>query len=723
MKKTTYYSVILFIALLILKFTTQTCSALDIEGATNACQSECITYKVIDGNGGPYHWVIDKGLPAFTSGKEVTICWKGNDTGNISLTDLSNQQQITKAINIYETPQTELDLETNPIACEYETECGGAYYCGEFSSTSISNVDTLGTLKGQNCFEFWGEGPYSISFSDYFKYELNAADSFILSLYSEPTIGEVEIIFSSDDTLIVYTPPSDFTGIITFNMGFGLFKKNGSGHTDISSFHFIINCDYNYQLGQDISVTNCAKVCKNSLETYSVLFKDGNTYQWMVEGAENFVPDNEKAAIQWGDAGIGLIKILEENPNGCQDSLIFCVEILEGTSAVFQTNPPTNNGILNACSGQTVYFENMSSNAEEYFWDFGDGYFSDDFDAQHIYETSGQYTVQLITGSDCACRDTSSIVVLVEDALVPEITCLGTVCQNMQNTYYADANCNTFYWTVSDEGNIVDGGGNNDDFVTVEWTTGYEGSISLQTENCNGDYCSLPITAKIPILSNNAISIQGDMEVCEKVYAYYEVPFFDATEYYWEISGLGLIKEGQGSNHIQVYWPSDSTSTNQTKVVKVSYENCYLECGGQAELEVNFKPNFTVNVRKDICNNGIMSASAFEESNLDDVQCDWHLITPDGTKITDFQTNTASFEANIPAGYDIGSYSLEAVPINSSNFCNKSIVQYFNVHEAPMTPTDIIGTKFVCPGKTYNYQVVVPEQTGKLLLGRERRNK
>jgi PKD repeat protein len=57
--------------------------------------------------------------------------------------------------------------------------------------------------------------------------------------------------------------------------------------------------------------------------------------------------------------------------------------------------------------GLNVYFQNESNLADSYYWDFGDGYFSDLEDPWHAYETDLNYLVCLMItnecGSDTAC--------------------------------------------------------------------------------------------------------------------------------------------------------------------------------------------------------------------------------------------------------------------------------------------------------------------------------
>ncbi len=75
-------------------------------------------------------------------------------------------------------------------------------------------------------------------------------------------------------------------------------------------------------------------------------------------------------------------------------SLLFLFSAL----ILFSCGKPISNFTYNVNDNHapaTVTFENNSSNAEEYYWDFGDGSNSDKESPTHEYKTSGNYTVVL----------------------------------------------------------------------------------------------------------------------------------------------------------------------------------------------------------------------------------------------------------------------------------------------------------------------------------------
>ncbi len=68
---------------------------------------------------------------------------------------------------------------------------------------------------------------------------------------------------------------------------------------------------------------------------------------------------------------------------------------------------------LSASVPLTVSFTNLSTNADSYLWDFGDGSTSTQTNPQHTYTTKGSFTVKLTATNKGACSNTVSLGKLV----------------------------------------------------------------------------------------------------------------------------------------------------------------------------------------------------------------------------------------------------------------------------------------------------------------------
>jgi PKD repeat protein len=65
----------------------------------------------------------------------------------------------------------------------------------------------------------------------------------------------------------------------------------------------------------------------------------------------------------------------------------------------------------------SVYFENDSYQADQYYWDFGDGYYSSLRDPWHMYDYPGYYIVCLTTWNSCGSDDYCEIIDLSLQAM------------------------------------------------------------------------------------------------------------------------------------------------------------------------------------------------------------------------------------------------------------------------------------------------------------------
>jgi gliding motility-associated-like protein len=61
------------------------------------------------------------------------------------------------------------------------------------------------------------------------------------------------------------------------------------------------------------------------------------------------------------------------------------------------------NGPNNVCLNDSIEFVNSSVGGSLYFWDFGDGVLSTDFEPKHAYDSAGSYTVQLVIFDSVSC--------------------------------------------------------------------------------------------------------------------------------------------------------------------------------------------------------------------------------------------------------------------------------------------------------------------------------
>ena len=108
--------------------------------------------------------------------------------------------------------------------------------------------------------------------------------------------------------------------------------------------------------------------------------------------------------------GIGTynVRLIARDTNTCNrvdTSAFFTIRIVNKPTAAFSwgPNPPQEN--------VPVQFTNLSTDATRYLWYFGDGDSSTAVNPLHAYNSTGQFTVDLIAFNDAGCSDTATDIV------------------------------------------------------------------------------------------------------------------------------------------------------------------------------------------------------------------------------------------------------------------------------------------------------------------------
>ncbi len=96
------------------------------------------------------------------------------------------------------------------------------------------------------------------------------------------------------------------------------------------------------------------------------------------------------------------------NANNCNLGLFKFDFQLAALNVDFDISEPV------VCVGEEVIFTNLTTAADDFFWDFGDGTTSDEVSPSHSYENPGIYEVSLLATSDEGCLPADSITKIVE---------------------------------------------------------------------------------------------------------------------------------------------------------------------------------------------------------------------------------------------------------------------------------------------------------------------
>jgi gliding motility-associated-like protein len=445
---------------------------------------------------------------------------------------------------------------------------------------------------------------------------------------------------------------------------------------------------------------DCEKVCAGSTVTYTLTDSLFTIESVQVSGSDNFTIFGNRVEVTWENAGFGSLLLLITGPCGSEQQVFTCTEVLENPSADFKTLPEASGDTLFICQGQSVQFLNNSQAAETFFWSFGDGNTSAEGQPSHRYELPGTYTATLSAFNECECVDEARLTIVVEEGEVPIVDCVGTLCAGQTGTYEATTDCSTYTWSVTGNGTIVDGGGPQDDFISVEWNEGPAGTVFLEVSDCpDPSSCTGTFEAQVPILADT-IAINGSTNVCRAGTSVYSIAPYAGTAMTWSTSGFGTILEGQGTNEIIVEWVN--FLPNQPQWVAVELNNCYLGCIASDTLPVRITPGLILEAPLEACAGDTIDIDALSIPNGSPVSSTWVLqnATGDTVSINNSPTDTWS----LPLDFADGLYEVTATPETGSGYCLMQTSAILRV--LPVVPAieNIQGARQICPGQVYTYE-------------------
>ncbi len=136
----------------------------------------------------------------------------------------------------------------------------------------------------------------------------------------------------------------------------------------------------------------------------------GTGYLWNF--GDGGVSANEEPVYTYYIPGTYTVSLLVTGPGGSEivvrDTII---NVYPNATAYYTANPEIVN------TGDPVFFYNLSNQADEFFWDFGDGITSQDSDPIHIYQETGTFPVSLIANNEYNCPDTFRL----QDAVLVDV--------------------------------------------------------------------------------------------------------------------------------------------------------------------------------------------------------------------------------------------------------------------------------------------------------------
>ncbi|MCF8237032.1 MAG: gliding motility-associated C-terminal domain-containing protein [Saprospiraceae bacterium] len=284
------------------------------------------------------------------------------------------------------------------------------------------------------------------------------------------------------------------------------------------------------------------------------------------------------------------------------------------------------------CDDYQVAFGNTSTNANSYFWDFGDPTTTTDtsssFEPFYTYpDSTGFYTVMLIAKAGDFCSDTTfQTIFLQKNSIDPGMEVLVPLCEDSLVVWFNDTSTDSispivkWNWTITPDNNPIIQFSNEQNQWTFPSTT--SAIVNLKVESANGCKATLIDTFQLNILEVPDL-ISDTLNLC-----YLETTFlnpnFDPNLFYTWSPPDGILGSLTEPNpEIQV-----TKTTNYTVAVTDSTGLCIVEKTANL-MAIGLLPEISLVVEIPSCTDSIVLATTLDSIPPDITIC-WTVTKPNG---------------------------------------------------------------------------------------------
>ncbi len=271
----------------------------------------------------------------------------------------------------------------------------------------------------------------------------------------------------------------------------------------------------------------------------------GTNYLWDFDDGEDPLT-NDEAYFEYSYTNSGDIpelynvQLIVSNDYGCADTIVKPVTILPDIKSEFLTDPD-----YQGCNPHAVSFQNLSSGADSYLWDFGNGQGSSSLEnPDHLFQNddpdnTAEFEVKLLASSDYGCTDTSDVLIEVYPKIKADFSFeYASYCAPHEVIFNnISIGGPTFTWDFGDGTQIE----SDEAFVSHTFSnTGdvpevYE--VMLKVENDYG--CEDTKMLEVTIYPEITADFSVDTEGCHPLTVNFSNTSSGATSYFWEFGDGG----------------------------------------------------------------------------------------------------------------------------------------------------------------------------------------
>jgi len=259
-------------------------------------------------------------------------------------------------------------------------------------------------------------------------------------------------------------------------------------------------------------------------------------FQWeFPDGSPNMADVLDPDPVIWSTAGEYEI-VLSIEDHQCLAEYSQLIEVLAGPSAIFE-------GPIDYCEGLTADFINNSTNADEFYWDFGDdGAANDtstDIQPSYTYQDSGFYTVMMIANPNFVCPDTTFIDLYVYEPFDASAEIVNDWC-DLAISFYDFApegnytSAATYSWEF-ENGSPSESTDENPDPVWWDSPGSYDITLTI-----NDHFCEDDTTFSIDVFPPPVAIIQEQSVFCNGLTVDFGNLSINASNFVWDFGEPGI---------------------------------------------------------------------------------------------------------------------------------------------------------------------------------------
>ena len=168
---------------------------------------------------------------------------------------------------------------------------------------------------------------------------------------------------------------------------------------------------------------------------------NSTSWEWTFDGGNPSTSTEENPTVVYNNQGTFSVTLIAINNQGA-DTLTMTDYVVVNTTPISAFSSIVN--------GPLVNFNNLSSNANSYSWDFGDGNMSSETDPSHQYNLNGDYTVTLSATNDCGTTTATQTVSITSSVIAGFSSSIVSGCLPLEVQFSNESvNATSFEWTFT----------------------------------------------------------------------------------------------------------------------------------------------------------------------------------------------------------------------------------------------------------------------------------